>query len=313
VKLLLAPMAELSHRALRELIETFGGCDEYWTEMINAGSLVSGGRFEHWYTDSAPCPQKLVFQLVGSEPKHIVQAAALLDQQECAGIDLNMGCSAPAITRTGAGVRWMEDVDKAAALVSKVRAVVTHRLSIKIRLGMTDDYDYLVRFCTRLEAEGVDLITLHPRTAREKFKRSARWNYVVHLATALKIPVAGNGDILTGHEALRRVAETKSATIMIGRAAVRMPWIFSQAKETAPAFVDLEQTALQFLSLLAQYQPAEFQYSRACRFFTLFCDNVTWAHYLKNLLYKQPQRAGMEAVLVRYFHDNEEDRLCRLT
>jgi tRNA-dihydrouridine synthase len=195
VPFLLAPMAELSHRALRELIESFGGCDEYFTEMISAGALVGGGRFESFYSDAGPCPERVVYQLVGSRAAQIAEAAALLDGLPCAGIDINMGCSAPAITRLGAGVRWMASIDQAGDLIHQVRPRTRRRLSVKLRIGFEDDFDYLVKFCRRLEAEGVDLITLHPRTAREKFRRTARWDYVGRLRASLNIPVAGNGDI----------------------------------------------------------------------------------------------------------------------
>ncbi|MDR3144656.1 MAG: tRNA-dihydrouridine synthase family protein, partial [Treponema sp.] len=158
VPFFLAPMAELSHRALREMIEDFGGCDAYFTEMISAGALVSGGPFESWYIDAGPCPERVVYQLVGAEPEHLA-AAALLDRRECAGIDINMGCSAPAITRSGAGVRWMASIDRAGALMERVRSRTRRRLSVKLRIGFEDDFDYLLRFCRRLADAGVELIT----------------------------------------------------------------------------------------------------------------------------------------------------------
>ena len=226
---LLAPMAELSHRALRELIEEFGGCDEYFTEMISAGAFLAGGPFETWYVDSGPRPEKLVFQLVGADAAQIVRAAALLDQRECAGIDLNMGCSAPLIRKTGAGAAWMASIDRAGTLAGQVRQAVKRRLSVKLRLGFGDDFDYLVRFCRRLEAEGVELITLHPRTAAEKFKRLARWDRVAALRRELRIPVAGNGDINSAADLIRRAAGECDA-VMAGRAAVRQPWIFAEAR-----------------------------------------------------------------------------------
>jgi tRNA-dihydrouridine synthase len=225
----LAPMAELSHRALRELIEGFGGCDEYFTEMISAAALLAGGPFESQYIDGGPVPEKTVYQLVGAESGQIAKAAALLDRLECAGIDLNMGCSAPLIRKTGAGVAWMASVDRAGELVKQVRKAVKRRLSVKIRTGLTDDFDYLVRFCRRLEAEGAEMIILHPRTAKEKFKSLAKWDYVGSLRAELGIPVAGNGDIADA-EALIRRASGPCDAVMVGRAAVRQPWIFAQAK-----------------------------------------------------------------------------------
>jgi len=295
-------MAEISHRALRELIESFGGCDEYFTEMISAQALLAAGPFEKWYIDNGPCPQKLVFQLVGSDSVHVAGAAALLDSLECKGIDLNMGCCAPLIRKTGAGIAWMASIDKAGELVREVRKAVKRRLSAKIRIGFTENLDYLVNFCCRLESEGVELIILHPRTAKEKLKRLARWDYVGVLKQELEIPVAGNGDI-TDSEGLLRRANGPCDAVMVGRAAIRQPWIFAQARglpcsEPQSLLMD---TGLKFIELLARWQPPEFHISRARRFFGFFCDNLKWGNYLKNLLNREETLLGIERVWRGYF------------
>ena len=294
VPFVLAPMAELSHRALRELIESFGGADEYFTEMISAGTLISGGPFEAWYTDSGPCPERLVYQLVGGDADQLLRAVILLDKRECLGIDINMGCSAPAITRTGAGVRWMADIDRAADLIRRLRPKTHRRLSVKLRTGLTDDFEYLARFCRRLEEEGIDLITLHPRTAKEKFKRSARWDYISCLKKELHIQVAGNGDIASSAEMLRRGEECDA--VMIGRLAVRRPWVFAEAKMVTDTIFGIFETGLRFLELLSRYQPPEFHISRSRRFFSYFCDNLKWGNHVKNLLNRETSLSGVERV-----------------
>jgi tRNA-dihydrouridine synthase len=305
IPLLLAPMAELSHRALRELIEGFGGCDEYYTEMISAGALTGGGRFEEWYLDGGPCPERLVYQLAGNDAAQMARAAALLDAYPCAGIDLNMGCSAPAITRTGAGVRWMASPERAGELAARVREATRRRLSVKLRLGMEEDFDYLAAFCRRLEAEGVERITLHPRTAREKFRRLSRWDYVGRLRAELRIPVAGNGDIGSPEELINRAASGLCDAVMVGRAAVRRPWIFAAAKGV-PVTAAVEETGLRFLELLRRYQPVEFHLSRARRFFSYFCDNLAWGNYLKTLLNREDSLSGMAETWSAHFRDRRE-------
>jgi tRNA-dihydrouridine synthase len=330
-------MAEISHRAFRELVAGFGksaaeGPDEYFTEMISAGALLGGGPFESWYLDGGPYPERLVYQLAGSDPDQIQRAAALLDRRDgggCLGIDINMGCSAPAIRRTGAGVAWMASADAAGALMGRVRRVVRRRLSVKLRIGFRDDFEELLRFCRRLEAEGVELITLHPRTAGEKFRRNPRWDYVERLRGELGIPVAGNGDISSPEEMRRRAG---SGPVMVGRAAVRRPWIFTAARapgggaaetiETAgsamaavaangekPAafgHASLEETGSRFLELLARYQPPDFHLSRARRFFGYFCDNLKWGTYLKNLLNREEDLGGIGRVWRGYFAEGRE-------
>ena len=296
-------MAELGHRALRELIEGFGGCDEYFTEMISAAALLSDGIYEKWYIDNGPCPDKLVYQLVGSDMGQLAGAAALLDRQECAGIDLNMGCCAPLIRKAGAGIAWMASADRAGELAKAVRQATKRRLSVKLRIGFSDDFEYLVGFCRRLESEGVELITLHPRTAKEKFKRFARWDYVGALRNELSIPVAGNGDVGDAKDLIRRASGPCDA-VMVGRAAVRQPWIFAQARkwgQDPPPIPSLEETGLRFLELLARWQPPDFHISRARRFFGFFCDNLKWGNYVKNLLNREKNLSGMESAWRGHF------------
>ncbi|MDR0487134.1 MAG: tRNA-dihydrouridine synthase family protein [Treponema sp.] len=293
-------MAELSHRGLRELIEDFGGCDEYFTEMISAGALLAGGPFEKWYVDSGPKPEKTVFQLVGADSGQISRAAAILDRLECAGIDINMGCSAPLIRKTGAGAAWMASIDRAGELISTVRPLVKHRLSVKLRIGYEDDFGYLVQFCRRLEACGTDMIILHPRTVTEKFKRLARWEYIGRLKQELKISVAGNGDIASAANLVDR-ADGRCDAVMVGRAAVRQPWIFASAKKNETVNVSIEETGFRFLELLSRFQPPEFHVSRARRFFGFFCDNLKWGNYLKNLLNREKTLSGIERAWREYF------------
>jgi tRNA-dihydrouridine synthase len=312
--LYLAPMAELSHRALREIICGFftennrqnpENLPVFFTEMISAGGLLSGGPFEKWYLDNGPCPDRLVYQLLGADTEQLVQAAALLDERECLGIDINMGCSAPAITRTGAGVCWMKDAEKAARLIEKIRKVTKKRLSAKIRLGYPSALGllgqkdtilpFLLGFCRGLENAGLDLITLHPRLSNEKFKRKARWEYVYALRGELGIPVVGNGDISSAEELAQKAAE---GPVMAGRLAVRQPWVFAEAagQSAGRQNVDIKATGLRFLELLAQYQPPEFRLSRARRFFHYFCDNLTWAEHLRNQINRQTSLEGIGQV-----------------
>lgn len=323
-RLYLAPMAELSHRALRELIESFyrgssAARPVYYSEMISAAALLSGGPFEKWYLDGGPCACRLVYQLMGADPQKLAAAAALLDRRECLGVDINMGCAAPAIVKTGAGVRLMEDRDRAAALAGTVRRAVTKRLSVKLRLGPKTGrkapggpglpgFESLLAFCRRLEEEGVDFIALHPRTGGEKFRGRARWNYITALRGELSIPVAGNGDIGSAEELAARAEE---GPVMAGRLPVRAPWAFAEA---AGAFLPrafsaafLEETAENFLDLLARFQPPEFHLSRARRFFRYYCGNFTWGEYLKNRLNGEESLSGMVRILREYRAARRED------
>ena len=292
------PMATISHPAFRILLEQFGGCDEYFTEMINAGTLLTGGQFEKFYLDPAPVPEKIVWQLTGHDCEHMVEAARVLSDLPGIGIDINMGCSAPDIYKYGAGIAWMlKDREETQQMVRGVRAVVPagKRLSIKLRLGddnFTDDSFF--DFCDMLVGEGVELLTLHPRTKKEKLVRPPRYEYCQKLAERYKgrVPVYLNGNVKDTASFQNAVARCPDvAGVMISRAAVQKPWIFrvvstGSTTTTIPAVVEpvettlnMEALCLEYIDLIEQYQPPEFYKTRLQRFFTYFCQNFKFAHY----------------------------------
>ena len=279
-------MATLSHAGLRVMIEEFGGCELYFSEMISAEAMLGGTRYEQYYTIPDPDPDRLIYQLVGYSEDAIVRAAARLAALPVAGVDINMGCSAPHIVRKGGGIAWMADPERAARLVEAVRGAVGERsLSVKVRLGATDDPHALVRFCRCLEQAGVDFVTLHPKSRKDGTSRPARWSYVRLLREELAIPVVGNGGI-EGHDTLAARRDLAGeGPVMIGRAAARAPWIFAYIKARLigtddPWRVDLADVARRFFALLERYQPTDFLPTRAARFTAYLTGNLAFGHSL---------------------------------
>lgn len=303
MKLICGPMATISHPAFRILVERFGGCDEYFTEMINAGTLVTGGQFEKYYIDPAPVPQKLVWQLTGKNGELIEEAAKVLVKLPGIGLDLNMGCSAPDIYRFGAGISWMiKPVAETREMVRAVKNVVqgsNKRLSVKLRLG-DDDYtdEGFFSFCDMLVGEGVQLLTLHPRTKKEKLTRPPRYSYCQQLAERYKghlvdgrpfeVYLNGNVHDKASYDYAVSICPDVSG-IMISRAAVQKPWIFASLSSNPMSLsgltrqsIDLEQLSLDYITLIEQYQPPEFWKTRLQRFFTYFCQNFKFSHYAQS-------------------------------
>ena len=336
MKLLLAPMAALSHEVLRRTIARFGGCDEYYTEMIHAASFINGGPYERCYASCAPEAEKTVWQLTGAHEKELVRCAELLTETEGAssviGIDINMGCPAPEIYRQGAGIAWMsKPFEQVESMLRGLRlACGSKRLSAKIRLGEEDfTLQGLFDFADMLCAAGVERITLHPRTRKERYARPPRVQYVRLLGEFIKarypdVSVAGNGAI-DGPKALADFAAQcpLSDSFMIGRAAVQKPWIFSVLKRSAKAGrhdaepggcsaelqIDLVKLAEDFITDLEERQPADFWKTRAQRFFAYYCDNVSFSHYIKSQVLNQKDHHAMLERFTRYFDEMPHERI----
>ena len=288
--LYLAPMAAVSHPALRLLIEKWGGCDYYYSEMISCKALNNRAPFEKWYVETAPDAGKLVFQMVGSTAAQFVESALILKELHPKGLDINMGCCAPEIARQGSGIKLMSQLDKTREIIEKVKEVCEDiPLSAKIRIGEKEDPDYLVHFAKTLEKTGLDAIAINPRTRKDKRSRPAKWKNVSLLKQELTIPVIGNGDLKTPEICLQKAEIFKPDGLMIGQAAVTKPWIFKSTKaliqnEPLNFEVDLRETAYEFRDLLEKYQPPEFQQSRASRFFSYFTENLLFGHRIKGKL-----------------------------
>lgn len=309
-------MATLCHEAFRKLVEEFGGCDEYFTEMINASALKNGGQWEKFYLMNDSAPEKMVWQLTGNNIDSVAWAAGEVLKNGGIGVDLNMGCSAPQIVKSGCGIVWMSDekLPETAEMVRKCRSAVGNfRLSAKIRLG-DDDFtiEKLTRFCKMLENEGVEMITLHPRTKSEKYRKSARWKIAAELSEKINVPLILNGDIKdkTSLEEAKKIVP-KASGFMIARAAAKKPWIFKELR-LAPneSFtVDLEETALKFIDYLEEYQPKEFWKTRLQRFFEYYTLNFSYWHYAQKKLLncKTPDEARNE--VKDYFLRQPTDKL----
>lgn len=331
MKLLLAPMATLTHQALRKTVANFGGVDEYYTEMINASSLLHGGSFEKYYILNDVEPEKTVWQLTGDEENPLAEAAAVVKDCGGIGIDINMGCAAPAIYKYGAGISWMlKPVSETSSMLSAVKnAIGDKRLSVKIRLGDEDfTMEKLFAFADMLVGEGVSQIVLHPRTKKEKYTRPPKYNLLNEFCQYVKenhagVSVIGNGGVrdVASYNKLLSVAPNLDG-IMIGRAAVEKPWIFAELKKSEKVFeaagaeleteIDLYQVAEGFLEDLCQFQPKEFYPTRAKRFFEYFIDNFFFGHSLKAKIQNTDEKSEQLQLLKEYLERNPQERYKRV-
>lgn len=319
--LLLAPMVELSHRPLRELVASFGGCDRYYTEMTSASGYLANSPWDRWFMDCEPDPARTVVQLYDSDIEPLAAATArFLAERNAAGqpvggFDLNFGCSAPHIEKAGGGVSWMKDGDRAATLVRAVRAAAPGvSLSAKLRLGYEESGDALVEYCAGLADAGVDYLVLHPRLKHEKFRRTGRWAYVRMVAESIGIPVVGNGDIRTFAQYKTAIADYAAAGVMIGREAVRRPWFFAliRGTEADAGFemtIDIEETGLRMFELIRAHLPTPYHASRIRRFFHYYCDNLAFGHHLRYAIRNAPDIDTMERLFRAYFDEVPAERV----
>jgi nifR3 family TIM-barrel protein len=228
--LVLAPMAGITDYPFRQLAREMG-CGLTFTEMVSAeGLLRKGGSFLKIGKGEHP----VSVQLFGSKPEVLAEAASIAETLGADAIDLNMGCPAKKVVKTGAGVDLMRFPEKVEGILIAMRKKVTCSLTVKIRSGWDGTQINAVEISRLAEGCGVDAITVHPRTKEQAFRGRADWNVIAMVKRAVRIPVIGNGDVNTPVLIQKMFEETGCDGVMIGRGALGNPWVFSPRLSEPP-------------------------------------------------------------------------------
>lgn len=235
----LAPMAGITNAAFR-LVSKECGSALITSEEIDATGLAHHTKSFKQIAEYLPAERPLAMQLLGNKVETLVAAADLLQQRGADMIDINMGCPVPKITKKGKGSAMMRDVEGTAVILRALRSVCEVPLTIKIRGGWDDEHLNAVEVAQMSQSEGVNAITVHPRTRSQRFTGRAPWHIIRDVVEAVDIPVTGNGDVTSYSQARQMMAETGCVSVMIGRGALGRPWVFNPDYEDWPADRQLE-------------------------------------------------------------------------
>ena len=222
----LAPMAAVTNAPFR-LVARECGAGLLTSEEIDARALVQGNGHTVALARYLPEEHPIAMQLLGSDPDILAEAARRLEAEGADAIDLNMGCPVAKIVAKGQGAALMRDPLTVAVILRALRKAVGVPLTIKIRGGWDDRRVNAVEIARLAEGEGVDAITVHPRTRSQQFAGLAPWEIIASVVDAVAIPVTGNGDVRSHDDARAMVRATGCAAVMIGRGALGAPWIFT--------------------------------------------------------------------------------------
>lgn len=224
-----APMAGISDLPYRLTMKRQGAALVF-TEMISANGLFFNGKASRELLKSSPEEHPLGVQLFGEEPARLAEA---VKQVEACGelIDLNLGCPVRKVIRSGAGSALLREPDKVARIISAVRHATSLPLTIKFRSGWDHDSINYLEIARIAVEEGVDAVTLHPRTRSQMFGGQADWGQIKQLKESLSVPVIGSGDLFSAECIKTMFEQTGCDAVMVGRGGYGNPWVISQALE----------------------------------------------------------------------------------
>jgi tRNA-dihydrouridine synthase B len=225
LELRLAPMAGVTNAPFR-LVARECGAGLLTSEEIDARALIADNAHTRELARHLPEEHPLAMQLLGADPDVLAEAARRLEAAGADAIDLNMGCPVAKIVAKGQGAALMRDPWRAAVVFRAMRKAVTVPLTIKIRGGWDDLTLNAVEIARLAEDEGVNAITVHPRTRSQQFSGRAPWDIIAEVVATVGIPVTGNGDVRSYDAAVAMQRVTGCAAVMIGRGALGSPWVF---------------------------------------------------------------------------------------
>ncbi len=228
-KAVLSPMSGVTDVAFRALAKKYGAALTY-TEFVSSTSLVRGNKVAWKMVETDPSEKPAAVQLFGHNEQDVVSAAQQL-QDKFDIIDVNCGCPAWKVIKTGAGSEMLKQPDKIARFINKLATSVNKPVTVKIRIGIDDQNINAVQVARLVEEAGAAAIAIHGRTQQQGYSGVANWEIIKQVKEAVNIPVIGNGDVFTPEQFKQKLDYSGVDAIMIARGAIGRPFIFKQIQD----------------------------------------------------------------------------------
>ena len=228
--LALAPMQDVTDLPFWKLISTYGGADIYFTEYFRVHATSTLDRHILRSITENPTGRPVIAQMIGNDIPSLVRSARELQQYPIAAVDLNLGCPAPVVYRKCAGGGLLRDPKQVDAILGALREAVRTKFTVKTRIGF-DSPEVYAELLPIFAKHSLDLLTVHGRTVKEMYRSEVHYEYITRAVAQMPCPVLANGNVYSAGKAEEVLKITSARGLMIGRGAIRNPWLFHQFRQ----------------------------------------------------------------------------------
>src|SRR3954470_19813955 len=230
--LALAPMQDVTDLPFWKLMAAYGGADVYYTEYFRVHAT---SHLEKWILESItknPTGKPAIAQMIGNDIPSLVRSAKELQQHPIVAVDLNLGCPAPVVYRKCAGGGLLREPKRVDAILGALREAIQPpcRFTVKTRIGF-DSPDIFDELLAVFAKHSLDLLTVHGRTVYEMYRTEVHYDFIAQAVEAMACPVLANGNVYSAQKAAEVLRITGARGLMIGRGAIRNPWLFHQIRQ----------------------------------------------------------------------------------
>ena len=225
----LAPMQAISSLEFWQVMNKYGGPDLYFTEYFRVHSTSRLNKFILRSIDQNPTGKPVIAQMIGNDIPALIRTAKELEKHPVAGIDLNLGCPAPIVYKKCAGGGLLRNPSRTNRILGALRDAIDIPFTVKTRLGFedTENYEDLLDIFSQ---HPIDLLTIHGRTVKQMYRSAVDYEAIRKATDTVPFPVLANGNVYSAKHANEVLKKTNGAGWMIGRGAIRNPWIFRQIR-----------------------------------------------------------------------------------
>jgi len=307
---LLAPMAGITDIAFRRFMAELG-TSVVTTELVSANGLQYKSERTRKLMQICAEEKPVGIQIFGETLDALGYAASECEQLGADFVDLNFGCPVNKVVKKGAGSAVLKDLDQLTKILKTVRAAVSVPVTIKVRTGWTHEHRNAPKVCKIAYNEGIEWVAIHGRSRAQAYNGKADWDYISMTKAESPLPVIGNGDLTSASLCVNRLKESKCDAVMIGRGALKNPWIFKESlnllgKSNTPVERDILPLILRLKELYLEYADERIAMLQVKKFSSWFSSGFPGSAQFRKTLFSTKDQDELWTKIVEYFEGCKE-------